>query len=47
MVVARLQEEWQTLRSELFPTKVVLDLSDLVLTANACRRPTNPWTPLG
>ena len=33
MVVARLQEEWQTLRSELFPTKVVLDLSDLVLTA--------------
>ena len=33
MVVARLQEEWQTLRSELFPTKVVLDLSDRVLTA--------------
>jgi hypothetical protein len=33
LVVARLQEEWQTLRSELFPTKVVLDLSDRVLTA--------------
>ncbi|MEB3326076.1 MAG: hypothetical protein VKI39_00030 [Synechococcus sp.] len=47
MVVARAQEEWQTLRSELFPTKVLLDLSDLVLTAQrlptANQPPQAPW----
>lgn len=42
MVVARLQEEWQTLRSELFPTKVVLDLSDLVLTAQRLPKANQP-----
>lgn len=33
LVVARLQEGWQTLRSELLPTKVVLELSDQLLVA--------------
>ena len=42
MVVARLQEEWQTLRSELFPTKVVLDLSDRVLTAQRLPKANQP-----
>ena len=42
MVVARLQEEWQTLRSELFPTKVVLDLSDLLLTAQRLPKANQP-----
>jgi len=42
LVVARLQEEWQTLRSELFPTKVVLDLSDLVLTAQRLPKANQP-----
>ncbi len=42
MVVARLQEEWQTLRSELFPTQVVLDLSDLVLTAQRLPKARQP-----
>ena len=42
MVFARLQEEWQTLRSELFPTKVVLDLSYLVLTAQRLPKANQP-----
>ena len=42
MVVARLKEEWQTLKSELFPTKVVLDLSDLVLTAQRLPKANQP-----
>ena len=42
MVVARLQEEWQTLRAELFPTKVVLDLSDLLLTAQRLPKANQP-----
>lgn len=47
MVVARLQEHWQTLRTELFPAKVLLALSDQLLAVQRLpRRRESPPEPL-
>lgn len=38
MVVARLQDQWQTLRTELFPAKVLLALSDQLIAVQRLPR---------
>lgn len=46
MVVARLQDAWQTLRGELAPAQVVLDLSDQLLALQALPQPRARQQPL-
>lgn len=46
MVVARLQDTWQTLRGELAPAQVVLDLSDQLLALQALPQPRARQQPL-
>ena len=41
-MVARLQEGWQSLRSELFPSRVLLELSDLLLVGQRLPRGRQP-----
>jgi Tfp pilus assembly PilM family ATPase len=42
LVVARLQEGWQSLRAELFPSRVLLELSDLLLVGQRLPRGRQP-----